>query len=191
MFFDPVSILIIINIAVFAIPYIVKFGYNTEQSIAIFQGLGLKNNAAIQDGEYYRLLTSTFLHGDLTHLLLNMFSLWQIGPGVLSIYRIPGFLAIYILSGLGGSLASYFYNANNSVGASGSIFGLIGALFSYSILSSNFGLLNNLVLVVVLNFAFSLSPGSRIDNFGHIGGLVTGIIVGGLILTLNKSLVQI
>ena len=188
--FNPVTILILINVVVYFIPYLFSFGYNQEQSFQNFLALGWKSNELIRDGEYYRLLSSTFLHGSLTHLFLNMFSLYQVGPAVLSYFKTPGFLAIYLLSGLGGSVLSYIYNPGPSVGASGAIFGLVGALVSLSVLTNSYGMLNNLILVIVLNFAFSFSPNSGIDNFGHIGGLLTGIFVGGVLLKLNPGILN-
>jgi Uncharacterized membrane protein (homolog of Drosophila rhomboid) len=86
------------------------------------------------------------------------------------------FLIIYILSGLGGSIASFFFSAAISAGASGAIFGLLGALLLFSYKRPNLwksGLGMNLIIVIIVNFGFGLlQPG--IDNFAHLGGLLTG-----------------
>lgn len=172
-----VLVLIIINIAVFALPYIVRFGPTTSASVFNFLQLGWKSNSEIRDGEYYRLITSSFLHGDLFHLLINMYSLYQIGPGLLPLFGSIGFALIYFGSALGGSLASFFFNSNPSVGASGAIFGLIGAYLVMAILRRDPGLLANISIIILINLAIGFTPGSRIDNFGHLGGLAAGIVV--------------
>jgi rhomboid protease GluP len=88
-------------------------------------------------------------------------------------------------------LFSYWFSPNFSVGASGAIFGLVGALLAVAISSNSYGFLTNLVLVIVLNFAISLSPGSRIDNWGHLGGLVAGFILGFALLAFRSFAINI
>ena len=171
-----------INVFVFFLPYIVSFGANPFNSFSVFSSYFAKVNSKISDGEWYRLFTSNFLHADFIHLAVNMLSLFQIGPTVLNTFKMPGFLLIYIVSGLSGSLLSYFLSNNVSVGASGAIFGLVGALLAVSIRFGNFGLLSNIALIIVLNFGVSLSPGSRIDNYGHLGGLISGTLLGFLLV---------
>jgi hypothetical protein len=87
--------------------------------------------AGVADGEYYRLVTAAFLHGGLLHLALNMFALASLGPVLESALGRSRFLALYLLSALGGSTLSFLLAAPNTVGvgASGAIFGLFGAFY--------------------------------------------------------------
>jgi rhomboid protease GluP len=182
---QPVIILIAINVVAFFLPYLINFSGPSSDSFMNFVSLGWKNNADIRDGEYYRLLTSTFLHGDFFHLLFNMYALWSIGPTVLTIFQPLGFMLIYLLSGISGSLASYLFNPTPSIGASGAIFGLIGALFAVAIVYKQPGLLSQLFIILVINFIYALDPVHRIDNFGHLGGLLMGFLVGMIFLVLK------
>ncbi len=134
----------------------------------------------IREGEIYRLFTGMFLHSDIIHLGLNCYVLYIIGSQIENFFGKFKFSIIYILAGLGSSLLSMtFANGSASVGASGAIFGLIGALlyfgYYYRVYLGNV-LRSQLVPLVAINLAISfLIPG--IDLFGHIGGLITGILV--------------
>lgn len=181
---QPVIILIAINVIAFFLPYVINFR-GPGDSFMNFIALGWKSNSDIRDGEYYRLLTSNFLHSDFFHLLFNMYALWSVGPSVLNIFQPLGFMLIYLFSGISGSLASYFFNPTPSVGASGAIFGLIGALFAFAIIYKQPSLLSQLFIVLVINFIYALDPVHRIDNFGHLGGLLTGFLLGLAFLVLK------
>jgi rhomboid protease GluP len=118
---------------------------------------------------------------------MNGFSLFVIGPDTERVYGTGRFLGVYFLSGLAGSLLSYAFSPAPSVGASGAIFGLIGALSVFFYTSrqvlGDFGQsqLQGLVAILVINLVFGLTtPG--IDNLGHIGGLIGGIIAGWLLV---------
>lgn len=142
---------------------------------------GAKINSAIAAGEYYRLISPMFLHASVTHLLINSFSLHSTGPSVESWFGKSRFLTLYFISGICGNALSYFCSPNAAVGASGAIFGLVGA--SAVLLSRHRKLLGpgarrglkSLVYIVIMNFGMGLTPGSRIDNFGHLGGFLGGI----------------
>jgi len=140
----------------------------------------------VADGELWRLWTVTLVHGGIMHLVLNMYALWLIGPFVERLYGRGWFLLLYLVTAAGGSLASFaFSDAPASVGASGAVFGLFGlliaALFIHRpILSSQArGLMGQLVALVILNLVLGFTMGG-IDNFAHIGGLVTGLWMGTL-----------
>jgi rhomboid protease GluP len=173
--------LIIINIIVFILPTLVKFSGVYPTSDLNFKSLGWKDNASIADGEYYRLITAGFLHGDITHLLLNMYSLWVVGMPIFNIFGALNFAIIYIVSLFGSSMASFWFNPSPSVGASGAILGLLGALTSYSILTGNTASLSqiglNLLILVIYGFMSSI-----IDNWGHLGGYITGLAIGFVLL---------
>jgi rhomboid protease GluP len=145
----------------------------------ILLALGAKVNSAIAAGEIWRLVTPIFLHIGLLHVGVNMYSLYVVGPPVERLFGLPRMLTVYFLSGIAGVAFSLAFSAAPSVGASGAIFGLLGALGGFLLLHRKlFGKsanvqLTQIALVAVLNLAIGLSPG--IDNWGHLGGLLAGI----------------
>ena len=157
----------------------------TDQRVLI--AFGAKVNTLIQAGEVWRLLTSTFIHIGIIHLIFNLYALRALGPLTEESYGHRQFLMIYVLGGLGGSIASFLFSPALSAGASGAIFGLLGALLYYSfkrpyLWKSGLGM--NLVMVILVNFGFGLiQPG--IDNYAHLGGLLTGTLTS---IFLTKSL---
>ena len=132
--------------------------------------------AAIAQGEWWRLLTSTLLHGSLLHLLFNMYALYWLGPQLERSLGHVRFAGLYVLSALGGSVASYWFSELNtvSVGASGAIFGLITAtiVIGREMRTDVSQLVVLLGLNVVIGF---LQPG--IDWRAHFGGAITGAAV--------------
>jgi membrane associated rhomboid family serine protease len=139
-------------------------------------------------GEWWRLLTNVFVHGSLLHIAFNMWCLWNLGQLCESLYGRWTYAAVYLTCGLGASLASAAWHPFvPSVGASGAIFGLAGALITalklgeFSVPRSALsGTLRSLGAFVVYNLIFGfVLPG--VDNTAHIGGLITGLIVGALI----------
>jgi len=130
----------------------------------------------VADGEYYRLLTSAFLHSGVLHLLLNMYALFLFGPALEAAFGRWRFAALYLVSALGGSAASYAFSAPNqpSLGASGAVFGLLGAYFVVSRRLRRDT--TPLLVLLAVNLAFGfLVP--RIDWKAHVGGLVVGGLV--------------
>jgi len=148
------------------------------------------NSKILNDLEIWRLLTSMFLHGDALHLFSNMVSLLIFGAYVELNYSKYQFIIIYIISGLFGSFFSMLLLPFNtiSLGASGAIFGLIGAAFSIQIVRRDTSLIF-LGLIYVFYFVFSsFSP--NINYFSHIFGLLAGLILGFLFKRNKKSLVR-
>lgn len=136
----------------------------------------------IAHGDLYRLLTAAFLHYGVAHLLFNMWALYVVGPQLESWLGRTRFVALYLLSALGGSVLVYLLSPVNAAtaGASGAIFGLFGATFA---LARRLNIDVRWVIgLIVLNLAFTfLAPalGSQpISWQGHVGGLVTGAAVG-------------
>ncbi|WP_432663948.1 rhomboid family intramembrane serine protease [Wukongibacter baidiensis] len=152
-----------------------SFSFNVETLLKF----GAKYNPLIATGEYYRLLTSMFLHSDLTHLLFNMYALNIFGKNIERIYGKAKFIIIYIVAGLFGGLGSFIFSDSVSVGASGAIFGLLGAYF-YLYLSHpdvfKGGYLKNLLTILGVNLLFGILV-PNIDNWAHICGLIGGFIV--------------
>jgi membrane associated rhomboid family serine protease len=130
----------------------------------------------IDDGGYYRLITAMFIHYGLLHLLMNMWALWILGRQLEAVLGRGRFLALYLLAGIGGNVAAYLFSPNAlSAGASTALFGLFAA---YAIIVRRLGgslasVLPILVINLVITFAI---PGISIA--GHLGGLVTGAMVG-------------
>ncbi len=142
-------------------------------------------------GQWWRLLTYMFLHGGLMHIAFNMWCLWDLGQLCESLYGRWTFAAIYLTTGIAAGLASVAWNPGVlSVGASGAIFGLAGALIASFALGefslpkvAISGTLRSLLFFVGFNVLFgTLSPG--IDNGAHGGGLISGLIFGALIARL-------
>ena len=134
---------------------------------------------SIRLGEYYRLFTGMFLHGSFLHIMFNTYSLEIIGSQIESYLGRVKFLIIYIVSGIIGGLFSMTFNGDiASIGASGAIFGLMGALlyfgYHYRVYLGNV-LKSQIIPLILLNlFLGFLSSG--VDNFAHIGGLLGGIV---------------
>jgi membrane associated rhomboid family serine protease len=127
------------------------------------------------DHRYWTLLTAAFLHLNLLHLGANMLSLYFVGPAVERVLGWERFLALYLVAALGGSAAVYAFGDGTVVGASGAIFGLLGACL---VMVRKIGLdLQWLVAIVVLNFVFTFSV-AGISRLGHLGGFVTGALLG-------------
>lgn len=134
---------------------------------------------AVNTGEYYRLTTATFLHANLTHLLLNMFGLWIIGSQLEPVLGRARFLVLYLVAGMGGSVAFYVLGdpVVSALGASTAVFGLFGAAFV--IARSRGGDTRTILMLIGINLLFGfVVPG--IDNWGHLGGLVTGATVAAI-----------
>lgn len=152
--------------------------YALGYDIAI--GLGAKSNAAIRAGQLWRFFTPMLLHGSILHIGFNMYALYIIGIGVERRFGHGRFLLLYILSGFAGSVFSFLLSSVDSIGASGAIFGLIGAegIFLYhnrKLLGNQVKrAINNVIFIVILNLLLGLSPG--IDNWAHVGGLMGGLI---------------
>ena len=147
-------------------------------------------NPFIKNGEYYRLFTCMFLHVDILHLACNMYSLYVLGPQIESFFGKTKFLFIYLLSGICGSILSVTFNVNIiSVGASGAIFGLLGSMLYFGYHYRTF--LGNVVRSQILPIIFiNLILGfmvSGVDNFGHIGGLIGGILTSMIVGVPDKE----
>ena len=183
--------LIVVNIAVFFILTI--FG-DTEDAVFML-GHGAMYEPYITEGhEFYRLFTCLFLHFGISHLLNNMVLLGTLGWNLeLEIGKIR-FLIIYFVSGIAGNIISLFYDMSIaqpavSAGASGAIFGLMGALVYVVI--ANRGRLGRLsergmLIMVALSLYFGLTS-SGVDNMAHIGGLVAGFLLA-LLLYRRKNI---
>lgn len=152
----------------------------------LFRGQGAKLGFPIYQGEWWRLVTATFLHDGLLHILFNGYALYAIGMDLEAFMGRARFAAIYVIAGLAGSVSSFIFSPFNipGVGASGAIFGLIGALGVYFGLHRRlFGKMGqaqfwNIIVVIALNVGLGFSGIFPIDNSAHLGGLLAGAVVG-------------
>lgn len=153
-----------------------------------FMRFGAMDTMAVADGAWWQLGTSMFLHLDLLHLIFNLMSLWSVSTYLEEVLGKSKTLALYLALGLAASTASYLWHAYtppyaaSSAGASGAICGLIGVAVGFSLRKRNIArhLVSHYVGWVVWILILGLS-GWRIDNAGHLGGLVPGIALGLLV----------
>jgi len=140
----------------------------------------IKSNTLIREGQLWRLLTPALIHGSISHIAFNMYALFSFGIGIERNFGHRRFFLLYILSAFTGNVASFLFTDVNSLGASTAIFGLVGAegIFLYQnrkMFAGQFGkAIQNVIFIVAINLFFGLSP--SIDNWGHIGGLLGGLI---------------
>ena len=128
-------------------------------------------------GDWWRPVTSMFLHGNLLHLALNMLMLWWIGTPMEQTLGRGRFLALYFVSGLAGSAGALLLTAPNrpTVGASGAIFGILGAALVFE-RQRNYVLGGSAVAIIAFNVILSFRPGISLG--GHLGGLAGGVLIG-------------
>lgn len=169
-----VSILIAINVIVFVLTSLPSIGDQI-----LFAGMSV--NGLIAQGEWWRVITSMFLHGGFMHLLFNMFSLFLFGPELEKIAGKIRFLTIYFLSGIFGSAATFvtqdaFYA---SVGASGAIFGIMGAFGALVYYTRNVLPQLRQIILPIIGISIIMSfLQSNINASAHLGGMAAGFLIG-------------
>ena len=151
--------------------------------------LGANISDFVKMGEVYRIITCTFIHAGIIHLLCNMYSLYIIGSQLETFIGKARFIFVYIISAISGSLMSLIFTAGASVGASGAIFGLLGSLlyfgYHYRIYLGSV-LKNQIIPIIILNILLGfMLPG--VDNAAHIGGLIGGYLATVSVGIKNKS----
>ena len=171
------NILIALNVIAFFVVFALS---GANLNVLNLLRYGALNSVLVQNGEFWRLITAGFLHGGIFHLIFNMYALYIIGTQIENFAGKWKFLAIYFCSMLTASLMSCVINPNSvSVGASGAIFGLLGALvyFGYHYRLYLGSILRNQIIPLIL---FNLLLGfmvSGIDNAAHLGGLIGGLLI--------------
>ncbi|SDN07908.1 rhomboid family intramembrane serine protease [Sediminibacillus halophilus] len=150
---------------------------------------GAKYNPAILQGEWWRIISSMFLHIGFVHLLMNMIALFYLGTAVERLYGTGRFAIVYFLAGITGGLASFAFNTQVSAGASGAIFGLFGSLLYFGVLYKRLFFRTmgwNLLFILALNIAFGVMM-PQIDNGAHIGGLLGGFLASAVVSLPGKK----
>lgn len=177
--FYPYVTYVLIGICV--IMYLLQIGMSYLFNIDITGALD-KNNSLIIQGQLWRLFTPIFLHGSILHIAFNMYALFYFGRMIERHYGRMRYLGLFIISGFAGNVISFMFSPYQSLGSSTSIFGLLGAVGVLIYQNrSIFGpiarqALSQVVIIAVINLIIGLTPGSSIDNWGHIGGLVGGTL---------------
>lgn len=165
--------LIFINVIVWAYLYL------TGSEASFFQRFANDSQMVLNNHQYYRLITSVFLHGGITHLGYNCLSLYIFGSRAEKYLGKISYMLIYFISGLFGSIASVYFTGGISVGASGAIFGIMGALIAFC--GSNRREMEGLNYFTILLWAIvGIAMGfmdTGVDNFAHLGGIATGLII--------------
>lgn len=171
-------ILIGINVLIFLLMYIIGKG---SEDLVTLTNFGAIVPSLVKAGDYYRLLSSAFLHIGFIHLLCNMYSLYAVGPTIEHFYGKGKFVLIYLYSAIIASLFVLVFQGENTIsaGASGAIFGLLGSLlyfgFNYRGYLGN-QIINRIIPVIIINLFIGFTlPGISIA--AHIGGLIGGVFV--------------
>src|SRR3989304_1947085 len=174
MKFKPTYILIALNIAFYVYTSVAGGDFlNTDISMIANYG---QVNAFVFQGAYWQLLSSMFVHANIAHLAGNMLFLLVFGLRGEEMFSLPEFLLVYFLGGLAGNLLSLWLLPLNvpSVGASGAIFALFGAVAVYSRRSISQSIIGALIYAF---FLFFISSGPGVNIFAHFGGLVAGLLI--------------
>lgn len=163
---------------------------NGSEDISTLLLFGANVDVLVKNGQIYRLITSMFLHIGIFHLICNMYALYIIGPQVESFFGKLKFLFIYLISGISGSILSIAFSTNTvSAGASGAIFGLLGAMlyFGYHYRSYLGNVLRSqIVPIIVMNLILGFAL-TGVDNAAHIGGLVGGVLAASAVRINDKE----
>jgi rhomboid protease GluP len=171
--------LIVINLLIFLAGFV-----SDAVQLQLFVGGALFPPLVVEEGQVYRLFTAMFLHGDAAHIFFNMYALYIVGVSLEPIFGRLRFGIVYFLGGLGGSVLSLLLGTYSvpSVGASGAVFAIFTAyavhLYQHRTIYRNVrGQLQQMIFMLGINLVLGFIPGSRIDNWGHIGGLIGGGIL--------------
>lgn len=181
---NPFTMIFIgINVGVFVLMGLAGGFALTSVDPEVLRGFGAKQNELIvAHYQYWRLITSIFIHIGFIHLFLNNYALWIIGQEIEQIYGSARFVFLYLVTGVIGSVGSYVFNPEaTSAGASGAIFGLFGVMATFAFkyrkeipktLSRD--IMRRVLPIIAINLAFGFSV-KIVDNAAHIGGLLAGI----------------
>ena len=150
---------------------------NVDLPVAYF----VKSNELIRSGQLWRLITPALLHGSIMHIGFNMYALFSFGAGLERYFGHKRFLLLYVLGAFTGNVASFLFSNANSLGASTAIFGLLGAegvflVQNRKLFAGQFrNAIGNIIFIAFINL-FIIGSLPNIDNWGHIGGLLGGLM---------------
>ena len=185
---QPIVTYIIMAICIILFILMELSGGSTNSQTLLKYGANL--DVLVKNGEYYRLFTCIFLHIGIMHLLCNMYSLYIIGREVENLFGKIKYIIIFILSGIFGSKMSLAFTHNTiSAGASGAIFGLLGALLYFGMHYRTYlgeAIKRSIIPIIVVNLIIGFFA-EGIDLAAHIGGLVGGVLVAMMVGVPDKS----
>ena len=185
---QPIVTYIIMAICIILFILMELSGGSTNSQTLLKYGANL--DVLVKNGEYYRLFTCIFLHIGIMHLSCNMYSLYVIGREVESLFGKVKYIIIFILSGIFGSIMSLAFTHNTiSAGASGAIFGLLGALLYFGMHYRTYlgeAIKRSIIPIIVVNLIIGFFA-EGIDLAAHIGGLVGGVLVAMMVGVPDKS----
>ncbi|MHA6250971.1 rhomboid family intramembrane serine protease [Oceanobacillus sp. CAU 1775] len=173
-------IFIVINVLIF---FLLEMNGGSTSIETLIQFGAKYNVAIIADGEWWRLISSMFLHIGILHLMMNMLAIFYLGIVVEKIYGSSRFLFIYFVAGIGGSIASFAFSTSISAGASGAIFGLFGALLYFGIIHKRLFLQtmgSSILFIIAINLVIGFTI-EEIDMAAHIGGLIAGFFASAIV----------
>jgi membrane associated rhomboid family serine protease len=164
--------LIAVNVGIYLITAVQGNGINAPGG-RLFYDMVLEGHA-VADGDWWRLITAAFLHASVLHIGFNMLALWWFGAPVEEYLGRARFVGLYLVSGLAGSAGALVQTSGITVGASGAIFGILGAMLILEWQATG-RLGGNAMTLIVINLALSFAL-SNVSIGGHIGGLIGGIL---------------
>lgn len=180
-------ILIALNVAAFLAEIVSGSGGLAIRGSSVVFDYGLYG-PLVSEGEWYRLLTSGFLHASLLHIAFNMFALFFLGRILEPSIGTPSFLAVYFASLFGGSFGALLLDPNAlTIGASGAIFGIFGATFVIARGRGFDAVASSIGLVLLINLALSFGA-SHISLGGHLGGLAAGVLCAAAIIAGDRGM---
>ncbi|MGE7943397.1 MULTISPECIES: rhomboid family intramembrane serine protease [Lysinibacillus] len=173
-YYPVVSTLIAINLVLYVITILPGIG-------TLVMNYGIQVNFRVENGEWWRIFSAMFLHANFSHVFFNMFSLFLFGPELEKIAGKARFITIYLLSGIVGNMATYLLHESSygSLGASGAIFGIFGAfgaLVYYT--RRTMPMLRKLILPIIIISVIMTFLQPDVNVYAHLGGLVTGFLLG-------------
>lgn len=187
-FITPTTVLVAATVLVYIYTSVLSGNFIEMDKKLVLPQYG-QFNQAVFAGQYWQLVTSIFVHVDITHILMNMLFLVIFGLRAEELFSTEEYFAVYLFSGLSGSLLTLFLMESSTVsaGASGAIFGLYGAGSIY--MRKAFG--QSIVVALIYSFLLLMlsSGGEDVNNFAHFGGLAVGLIMGYVLAKSRKPMV--
>jgi len=178
--------LIALNVVVYAWEVVSGTNFTSNYSLVAH---GALYAPLVRQGQWWRIFSGAFEHAGLWHIALNMFALYQLGTFVETVLGSRRMLIVYVISLVGGGLAVVVFSSNDvTVGASGAIFGLFGALLAIGVRlgKRGRGLIGQTLPILVINLVFTFAV-PFISKSGHLGGLVAGFCAGLVLFMLRPA----
>lgn len=168
------TIIILVNVVVF---FLISLIYKEDATRASYIIFGVEKTAVLEYNQIYRLLTYSFVHADIMHLVLNMLALNSLADIVIRFTSEKFSIALYFIAAIVSGIGIVLFTNQITIGASGAVYGLFGILIYFSIKQYRMGnseMFRSILPIILINLFISLAPG--ISLVGHLGGLIVGLI---------------